>query len=234
MEYTIYLVQSIASMTIMGYTYKKCKHDLSGLTLALIISWSVEALMELILAIMALAGEIPKNELATHSINPGANILYMIWYALSELNFLGFLAFLFRLKAVDCYFNPLNLTVDNIANQLESASKIRIVYLFYYCIIVISQMMITFSFASDMVTSSAYGWFNLRFNVISLCIMAYVHSIFLKSAIQKQGVFRAMGYVGKTDKSPEMIIIGGYSIYCGYLLYWYIMMPLTVLLVSGD
>ena len=43
-----------------------------------------------------------------------------------------------------------------------------------------------------------------------------------------------MGYVGKTDKTPEIIILGGYGLYCGYLLYWYIMMPLTVLLVSGD
>ena len=49
------------------------------------------------------------------------------------------------------------------------------IFIFYQGIIICTQMLFNFAFPIQMISTSAYGWFNLRFNFISFFVVLYMH-----------------------------------------------------------
>ena len=88
------IVRELIYLLVFLVSICKFSEQITGLNLFLMLSWAFAAIMRMVVGSFTYYGFDERE------------ILYHIWWILQEINYIGFLAFLFKLKVVEIYMNP--------------------------------------------------------------------------------------------------------------------------------
>ena len=99
----------------------------------------------------------------------------------------------------------------------------------FYLLVVFSQMDVYF-FGTKMTSSVGYAYYYLTISFSCLCIFVSVDVYLICMALQMQQLFRRFGHI--TGYHAEIFVCVVYSVFVGYLIFFYISTPVLVFLIN--
>ena len=185
----------------------------------LVISWLIEGFLRVLQSVLY----------ETEANIKVVDVIYMVYWVLSEINHLIFFLTVFRLKAIAIYTDLKNDSAEKIMKQLKTHRNIRQCFILMRALITFFQLW-TYTKPVTAVSSDWYVSLNLTFSMVALVIMMCMQVYVLSNILQMQTQFRRYGHI-KTHYG-ELLTVIIYIVHFGYCLFWFVVEPIILYKVN--
>lgn len=110
---------------MMTLVLRKHKRQIVRINLCLLVSWTIEVLLWLGYSVVSLTGRLPPFY---------AFVALVLLKVFRAVNFIIFLALIFRLKALTVYMHEDNNSEEKIKTQLKRVKDLRAWLIFFYAV----------------------------------------------------------------------------------------------------